>query len=97
MEKPAAFWAAVRVGAHWGPQGANILRHEALRAAPAVRRPWGGLLGARTRSQGAAGTLTSALVHVRKVTRSSWPGLCPCSPLPDVPRTTQDLAQFLGA
>jgi hypothetical protein len=57
----------------------------------------GGLLGAMTRHHTAAGTLTPALVHCRKGTRSYWPGLFACSTVPDLPRTNNDLEQFFGA
>src|SRR5262245_65902550 len=49
-----------------------------------------------TRHQAAAGTLAPALAHCRKVTRSDWPGLCACYPVPELPRTHSDLAQFCG-
>lgn len=97
LEETAALWPDVRVGYHWVQQVADILRNEAQLAATAVRRRLGGLLGAMTRYQDAAGTLTSALGHFRKVTRSYWPGLFPCSTLPELPRTNNDLEQFFGA
>jgi hypothetical protein len=62
-----------------------------------VQRRLGGLLGAMTRHQAAAGTLAPALGHFRKVTRSYWPGLFPCYTVPDLPRTNNDLEQFFGA
>ena len=68
-------------------------QHEAL----TVQRRLGGLLGAMTRHPAAAGTLAPALGHFRKVTRSDWPGLFPCSTVPDLPRTNHDLEQFFGA
>ena len=62
-----------------------------------MQRRLGGLLGAMTRHQAAAGTLAPALGHFRKVTRSYWPGLFPCYTVPDLPRTNNDLEQFFGA
>jgi hypothetical protein len=97
LTETAPLWPDVRVGYHWVQQVADILRNEAQLAATAVRRRLGGLLGAMTRYQGAAGTLASALVHFRKVTRSYWPGLFPCYTLPELPRTNNDLEQFFGA
>ena len=87
----------VRVGVRWVHQAAHILSHQDQREALTVPRRLGGLLGARTRHQAAAGTLAPALGHVRKVTRSDWPGLFPCSTVPDLPRTNNDLEQFFGA
>jgi hypothetical protein len=96
LEETAAFWADVRVGYHWVQRVADILRNEAQLATTAVQRRLGGLLGAMTRYQDAAGTLASALVHFRKVTRSYWPGLFPCYTLSELPRTNNDLEQFFG-
>jgi hypothetical protein len=97
LEETAALWSDVRVGYHWVPQVADILRNEAQLAATAVRCRLSGLLGAMTRYQDTAGALAPALVHFRKVTRSYWPGLFPCYTLPELPRTNNDLEQFFGA
>jgi hypothetical protein len=85
------------VGEHWVPQAAHILSHQEQPEASTVQRRLGGLLGARTRHQAAAGTLAPALGHFRKVTRSYWPGLFACSTVPALPRTNTDLEQFFGA
>ena len=87
----------VRVGYRWVHQAAHILSNQDQREALTVQRRLGGLLGAMTRHQAAAGTLAPALGHFRKVTRSDWPGLFPCSTVPDLPRTNNDLEQFFGA
>jgi hypothetical protein len=97
LEATAALWSAVRVGYHWGQQAADILRNEAQLAATAVRRRLSGLLGALTRYQATAGTLAPALGPFRKVTRRSWPGLVPCSTVPELPRTHHALEPFFGA
>ena len=93
----AALWPDVRVGFRWLHQAAHILSNQDQREALTVQRRLGGLLGAMTRPQAAAGTLAPALGHFRKVTRSYWPGLFPCSTVPDLPRTNNDLEQFFGA
>ena len=93
----ADVWPDGRVGLRWVHQAAHILSHQDQRAALTVQRRLGGLLGAMTRHQAAAGTLAAALGHFRKVTRSDWPGLFPCSTVPDLPRTKNDLEQFFGA
>jgi len=85
------------VGFRWVHQAAHILRNQDQREALTVQRRLGGLLGAMTRHQAAAGTLAPALGHFRKVTRSYWPGLFPCYTGPDLPRTNNDLEQFFGA
>ena len=93
----ADLWPDVRVGYRWGHQAAHILSNQDQHETLTGQRRLGGLLGAMTRHQAAAGTLASALGHFRKVTRSSWPGLFPCYTVPDLPRTNNDLEQFFGA
>ena len=93
----AALWPAVRVGFRWVHQAAHILSNQDQREALTIQRRLGGLLGAMTRYQAAAGTLASARGHFRKVTRSYWPGLFACYTAPDLPRTNNDLEQFFGA
>ena len=87
----------VRVGYHWVHQAAHILSNQEQHEASTVQRRLGGLLGAMTRHQAAAGTLAPALGHFWKVTRSYWPGLFACSTVPELPRTNNDLEQFFGA
>ncbi len=93
----ADVWPDVRVGYRWVHQAAHILSNQDQREALTVQRRLGGLLGAMTRHQAAAGTLAPALGHFRKVTRSYWPGLFPCYTVPNLPRTNNDLEQFFGA
>jgi hypothetical protein len=50
-----------------------------------------------TARQAIAGTLSPAIRHFLKVTRSYWPGLFHCYDVPDLPRTNNDLEQALGA
>lgn len=93
----AALWPDVRVGYRWVQQAAHILSNQAQHEMVTVQRRLGGLVGAMTRYQAAAGTLAPALGHFRKVTRSYWPSLFPCYTVPELPRTNNDLEQFFGA
>src|SRR5262249_697042 len=93
----ADLWPDVRVGFRWVHQAAHILSNQDQREALTVQRRLGGLLGAMTRHQTAAGTLAPALAHFRKVTRSYWPGLFACYTVPALPRTNNELEQFFGA
>jgi hypothetical protein len=93
----ANLWPDIRVGYRWVHQAAHILSNHDQREALPVQQRLGGLLGAMTRYQTAAGTLAPALAHFRKVTRSYWPGLFACYTVPDLPRTNNDLEQFFGA
>jgi hypothetical protein len=93
----ANLWPDIRIGYRWVHQAAHILSNQDQREALTVQQRLGGLLGAMTRYQTAAGTLAPALAHFRKVTRSYWPGLFACYTVPDLPRTNNDLEQFFGA
>jgi hypothetical protein len=93
----AALWPDVRVGYRWVHQVAHVLSNQDQRETLTVQRRLGGLLGAMTRYQTAAGTLAPALGHFRKVTRSYWPGLFACYTVPELPRTNNDLEQFFGS
>jgi len=96
LRDTAALWPDVRVGYRWVHQAAHILSNQDQHEALTVQRRLGGLLGAMTRHQAAAGTLAPALGHCRKGTRSYWPGLFPCYTVPDLPRTNNDLEQFFS-
>ena len=96
LRDTADVWPDVRVGYHWVHQAAHILSNQDQHEALTVQRRLGGLLGAMTRHQAAAGTRAPALGHFRKVTRRYWPGLCPCYTVPDLPRTNHDLEQCFG-
>ena len=85
------------MGYHWVHQAAHILSNQEQHEASTVQRRLGGLLGAMTRHQAAAGTLAPALGHFWKVTRSYWPGLFAGYTVPELPRTNNDLEQFFGA
>jgi hypothetical protein len=93
----ADVWPDVRVGYRGVHQVAHVLSNQDQRTALTVQRRLGGLWGAMTRYQTAAGTLAPALGHFRKVTRSDWPGLFACYTVPDLPRTNNDLEQFFGS
>ena len=84
-------------GVSLGPSGGPHPQQPGPARVLTVQRRLGGLLGAMTRYQAAAGTLAPALAHFRKVTRSYWPGLFACYTVPDLPRTNNDLEQFFGA
>jgi hypothetical protein len=93
----ADVWPDVPAGYRWVQQAAPILSHQDQRDAVTVQRRLGGLFGAMTRPQAAAGTLAPALAHFRQVTRRDWPGLFAGYTVPELPRTPNDLAQFFGA
>jgi len=81
----------------WVQRAAHLLNNKDQLGEAAVKRRLQGLLGAMTRHQARAGSLTPAVDHFLKVSRSYWPGLFHCYSVPDLPRTNNDLEQFFGA
>ena len=97
VEATAARWPDVRLAYDWVHRAAHVLNNDAQDDAAVVKRRLQGLLGAMTRHHAKAGSLTSAVDHFLKVSRSYWPGLFHCYSIPDLPRTNNDLEQFFGA
>ena len=93
----ASLWPDVRIAYSWVHRVAQILTNDSQLPGGVVKRRLGGLLGALTRHQGAAGALAPALAHFCKVSRSYWPGLFHCYTVPELPRTNNFLEQFFGA
>jgi hypothetical protein len=78
-------------------RAAHILGNEAGEAATAVRRRFDGLAGAMACHHAGAGSLSGAVDHFLKVTRSYRPGLFHCHAVPRQPRTDNGLAQLFGS
>ena len=85
LTETASLWPDVRVAYRWVHRVAHVLTNEKHYRGATVKRRLGGLLGAMTRHQDAAGALAPALAHFRKVTRSYWPGLFHCYEVPSCP------------
>lgn len=96
MSATAALWPPLRVAYRWVWQAAHLLGDNGPGVAALVRRQLGSLLGAMVRHRAVVGPLTAAVDHFVKVTRSYWAGLFHCYDLADLPRTNNDLEQFLG-
>ena len=97
LDATAALWPDVRVADGWVQRAAHVLNNDDHDGAAVVQRRLQGLLGAMTRHHATAGSLTSAVDHFLKVSRSYWPGLFHCYSIPELPRTNNDLEQFFGA
>jgi hypothetical protein len=97
LDDTAALWPDVRMTYGWVQKAAHILNNEDQLGEATVKRRLQGLLGAMTRHQARAGSLTPAVGHFIKVSRSYWPGLFHCYSVPELPRTNNDLEQFFGA
>lgn len=81
----------------WVHKAAHILNNHAAEDAATVQRRFDGLLGAMTLHCDSAGSLSGAIDHFRKVTRSYRPGLFHCYAVPDLPRTNNDLEHEFGS
>jgi hypothetical protein len=97
LDDTASLWSDVRVTSGWVHRAAHILNNDSQLGEAAVKRRLQGLLGAMTRHQTTAGSLTPAVDHFLTVSRSYWPGLFHCYSVPDLPRTNNDLEQCFGA
>jgi hypothetical protein len=97
LDATAALWPDVRVAYGWVHRAAHVLNNDDQDGAAVVKRRLQGLLGAMTQHHAKAGSLTSAVDHFLKVSRSYWPGLFHCYSIPELPRTNNDLEQFFGA
>ena len=81
----------------WVHAAARVLNNTAGEDAATVRRRFDGLVSAMRRHRGRAGTLTPAVDHFLKVTRSYRPGLFHCYVVLGLPRTNNDLEQLFGS
>ena len=97
LDDTAALWPDVRMTSGWVQKAAHILHNEDQLGKATVKRRLQGLFEAMTRHQARAGSLTPAVGHFIKVSRSYWPGLFHCYSVPELPRTNNDLEQFFGA
>ena len=93
----AEMWPEVRAAFGWVRRLAAALANEAGSDAAAVRRRYSGLVASLARHRGSLGGLAEAFDHLRKVTRSYWPGLFRCYEMADLPRTNNDLEHLFGS
>jgi hypothetical protein len=97
LEATAGAWPEVRTAFGWVWRAAAILGNKRGRDAAGVRRRSRELIAAAARRRGSLGVLDASFDHFRKVTRSYWAGLFHCYGVADLPRTNNDLEQFLGS
>jgi Transposase, Mutator family len=84
LSATASLWGPVEAAYAWVFRAAVLLANVAGRCGSAVQVRSQGLLGAMTRYRARAGSLSGALDHFRKVTRSSWSGLFLCYDVADL-------------
>jgi len=89
-------WPPIRRAFGWVHRAAHVLGLEKTPGS-AIRAQLSGLLGAMTTHRQSVGTLSPAVDHFVKVSRSYWPGLFACDDTSAVPRTNNDLEHAFGS
>jgi hypothetical protein len=97
LEQTAALWPDIERAYKWIHQAAHILNNHEDEDAASVQRRFNGLVGAMARHRDRAGSLSEAIDHFGKVTRSYRAGLFHCYAVPDLPRTNNDLEHEFGS
>jgi hypothetical protein len=97
LAQTAALWPDIERAYPWVHKAAHILNNHDAEDAATVQRRFDGLVGAMTRHRDCAGSLSDAVEHFGKVTRSYRPGLFHCYSVPDLPRTNNDLEHEFGS
>jgi hypothetical protein len=96
LERTAHLWPPIETAYGWVHAAAEILDNADGLRGKQVQRRFIGLVGAMTRWQANSNTLSDAIAHFLKVTRSYWPGLFHCYVVPGLPRTNNDLEHLFG-
>ncbi len=78
-------------------KAAHILNNHDAEDAATVQRRFDGLVGAMLRHRDRSASLSGAVEHFGKVTRSYRPGLFHCYSVADLPRTNNDLEHEFGS
>ena len=97
LEQTAALWPDIERAYRWIHRAAHILNNHEGEDATTVQRRFNGMVGAMARHRDRAGSLSNAIDHFGKVTRSYRPGLFHCYGVADLPRTNNDLEHEFGS
>jgi hypothetical protein len=92
----APLWSDVRQGYAWVHRAAHLLTNEEKLEASGVRHRYEGLLQEMEQAQASSESLAAMLSTFCKVTTSYWPGLFHCYDVADLPRTNNELEQYLA-
>jgi hypothetical protein len=90
-------WPAIRTANGWVHQAARRLENEDDASGSEVRRRMDALLAEMRDEQATVGALQPAVAHFLKVSASYRPGLFHGYDVPGLPRTNNDLEQYLGS
>jgi hypothetical protein len=91
LAQTADLWRDIGVAYSWVHRASHLLGNEEGRDVYELRRVYRGLLGEMSANRSCAGSLSVAISHFLRVTRSYWPGLFACYECPDIPHTNNDL------
>jgi len=97
LEQIASLWPGIERAYKWIHPATHILNNHEDEAAATVQRRFNGMVGAMARHRDRAGSLSDAIDHFGKVTRSYRPGLFHCYAVPDLPHTNNDLEHEFGS
>ena len=96
LTQTAALWPDVQQGYTWVHRAAHLLSNEEKQTATEVRHAYEDLLTEMEQAPTPSETLATMLSTFRKVTTSYWSGLFHCYDIPDLPRTNNELEQYLA-
>src|SRR4051812_49819679 len=97
LAETSALWPDIERAYPWVHKAAHILNNHDAEDAATVQRRFDGLVGAMLRHRDRAASLSGAVEHFGKVTRSYRPGLFHCYSVADLPRTNNDLEHEFGS
>jgi hypothetical protein len=97
LAETSALWPDIERVYPWVHKAAHILNNHDAEDAATVQRRFDGLVGAMLRHRDRAASLSGAVEHFSKVTRSYRPGLFHCYAVSDLPRTNNDLEHEFGS
>lgn len=97
LEQTASLWPDIERAYTWIHQAAHILNNHEDEDAATVQRRFNAMVGAMACHRDRAGSLSEAIDHFGKLTRSDRPGLFHCYGVPDLPRTDNDLEHEFGS
>jgi hypothetical protein len=93
----ATLWPDVARAFAWVHRAARLLKNADGLSPAAARRRLDGLCAAMLRHRALAGSLSAAVGHFAKVTRSYRPGLFHCHGVPGLPATNNALEGLFGS
>jgi hypothetical protein len=96
LAETSPLWSDVEQGYAWVHRAAHILSNDDKLSATEVRQTYETLLTEMERISTPSEPLTMMLFTFRKVTASYWSGLFHCYDHADLPRTNNELEQYLA-